>query len=305
MKSVQFACPRCHGDLDKTAEGELRCATDSLIFKHRDGIQLFLLPERERHYARFISEYETIRHFEGRGSPDPAYYRALPFEDLSGRFSKDWKIRAKSFNELKRLIAKHSPADQPLHIVDLGAGNGWLSNQMARQGHHVIAVDLLVNREDGLGAWKYYQSQFTPVQAEFTHLPLFDQSVSLVLFNASFHYAESYEETLLETLRVLQPNGLIVVMDSPVYQGAESGEQMVLERKRDFLSRYGFASDAIRSENYLTYERMEELARKTGIRWEHVRPFYGMRWAIRPWLARLRRTREPAEFGLWVGRTWA
>jgi hypothetical protein len=32
-----------------------------------------------------------------------------------------------------------------------------------------------------------------------------------------------------------------------------------------------------------------------------VRPDYGLRWAIRPWMARLRRRREPASFRVIVG----
>jgi SAM-dependent methyltransferase len=302
MKNSEFACPRCRGDLEKLAEGELHCLKDQITFKKVDGIWRFLLPERENHYARFISDYEAIRHSEGRGSPNPSYYRSLPFQDLSGRFSNDWKIRATSFRELERLTASYFHTNQSIHMVDLGAGNGWLSNQIALRGHRVTAIDLLTNIEDGLGTWKYYESRFTPVQAEFVHLPFFDRSVSMVLFNASFHYSESYEQTLLEALRILQPDGLVVVMDSPVYHGAESGRQMALERKMDFISKHGFASDSIRSENYLTYDRMDELSRKMGVQWDHIRPFYGLRWVTRPWLAQLRRTREPAEFGLWVGR---
>ena len=76
---------------------------------------------------------------------------------------------------------------------------------------------------------------------------------------------------------------------------------MVAERKSAFLSRYGFASDSLGSENYLTYRRMEELGKTLGIVWRHIRPLYGVRWRLRPWLAPLRGRREPAEFGLWVG----
>jgi hypothetical protein len=46
---------------------------------------------------------------------------------------------------------------------------------------------------------------------------------------------------------------------------------------------------------------MDELAAKLGIAWYHIRPFYGVRRAFRPLLARVRGRREPAEFGLWVG----
>ena len=293
---MKFICPRCQNDLQGISEHEVFCPTDGLMFKQMDGIWRFLLPERESHYARFISDYETVRRFEERGSPDSAYYRALPFQDLSGRFSADWKIRAASFRALQKILTAEST------VIDLGAGNGWLSNRLSLDGHIVSAVDLLVNPEDGLGAWRHYESQFTRVQSEFIHLPFPDLSVSIVIFNASFHYSENYDQTLAEALRVLQTAGQIIIMDSPVYHDSASGEQMLAERKASFVSRYGFASDSIKSEGYLTFQRMKTLASKFELTWRHVRPFYGIRWAARPWLARLRGAREPAEFGLWVGR---
>lgn len=294
---IRFVCPRCRAVLENTAPDELRCLQDGLTFRCVDGIWRFLLPERESHFARFIADYETVRRFEGRGGSDASYYRALPFQDLSGRFSADWRIRAASFHALERLLSSLPPAC----IVDMGAGNGWLSNRLAARGHQALAVDLLVNAEDGLGAWRNYENRFTPLQAEFTRLPLPDSAASIVVFNASFHYSESYEETLTEALRVLTPRGKILVMDSPVYHDPESGERMAAERRQQFLARYGFASDSLQSENYLTYQRMSRLGEKFRIRWRHIRPFYGLRWALRPWLARLRGAREPAEFGLWVG----
>jgi ubiquinone/menaquinone biosynthesis C-methylase UbiE/uncharacterized protein YbaR (Trm112 family) len=293
---MKLICPRCKGELTLEAPDQLRCEKEALVFRQVDGVWRFLLPERESHYARFISDYETVRRFEGRFSAEASYYRALPFQDLSGRFSADWKIRAASFRALTKVLPVSST------VLDLGAGNGWLSNRLALAGHTVCAVDLLVNAEDGLGAWKQYDSTFTTIQAEFIALPIPDSSVDVVIFNASLHYAESYEQTLAESLRVLHPNGIVIIMDSPVYQAAESGQKMVAERKQQFLSRYGFASDAIQSEGFLTYDRLQSLGQNLGIRWQHVVPFYGLRWALKPLVARLRGGREPAQFGLWLGR---
>ncbi len=54
--------------------------------------------------------------------------------------------------------------------------------------------------------------------------------------------------------------------------------------------------------NYLTYERLAQVADALSLQWQVIRPFYGWRWAIRPWLARLRGHREPASFYLIVGQ---
>lgn len=293
---MKFVCPRCKGELKLEAPDQLRCEKEALTFNQIDGIWRFLPPERESYYARFILDYEAVRRFEGRFSADASYYRALPYRDLNGRFSSDWKIRAASF----RILAKTLPLRSV--VLDLGAGNGWLSNRLSLMGHDLYAVDLSVNPDDGLRTWQNYETKFTPVQAEFLFLPFPNASVDVVVFNASFHYSENYEQTLSEAVRVLRPNGQLIVMDSPVYHDAESGRKMITERKRQFLARYGFASDSIQSEGFLTYERMAALGQELGIRWRHLIPFYGLKWMLRPLAARLRGRREFAQFGLWLGR---
>jgi SAM-dependent methyltransferase len=162
-------------------------------------------------------------------------------------------------------------------------------------------VDLLVNDLDGLGTWKYYQHSFTPIQAEFNHLPIMDSFADVAIFNASFHYSENYEETLKEALRVVGDEGAIAIMDTPIYRRQASGEKMVAEREAAFLAHYGFASDALESENFLTYQQVRELGDSLGIQWLYFRPFYGLRWFLRPLKALLTGKREPAKFHLVVG----
>lgn len=307
MRQDLFICPRCQTRLERVTPERFTCPHDGLDFWNVDGIWRFLLPESEAHYARFIRDYEAIRHSEGRGSSSAKYYRALPFKDLSGQHSADWRIRARSFRALEKnvLTRLQNPLERSLKLIDLGAGNGWLSNRLAAQGDRVIAVDLLVNEEDGLGAWKHYEHSFTPVQAEFNHLPVMDRFADAVIFNASFHYSENYAETLQEALRVLARDGRIIIMDSPVYRRSASGQKMVQERESQFKEKYGFASDNLQSENYLTYARLDELAKKFNIRWQFSTPFYGLRWMIRPLVSLLLRRREPARFHLIIGRKTA
>jgi SAM-dependent methyltransferase len=303
MRQELFICPRCRAKLDRVAPDRFTCPQDGLDFWNIDGIWRFLLPESEAHYSRFIADYESVRRAEGRVSASATYYRALPFKDLSGRFRSDWNIRARSFNALVKnvLTGIQDPLERSLKVLDLGAGNGWLSNRLAAQGDRVLAVDLLVNEQDGLGAWKHYENTFTPVQAEFNHLPVMDSFADAVIFNASLHYSEDYAQTLGEALRVLSPEGSLVILDSPVYRRASSGVKMVEEREAQFKTKYGFASDNLQSENYLTYTRLEELAKNLNIRWKYITPFYGLRWMLRPLASMLLRRREPAKFHLIVG----
>jgi SAM-dependent methyltransferase len=298
-----FRCPACGGSLQSDPlPAELTCSACFFRLCEREGIWLALLPERRSYYARFISEYEQIRAAEGRGSDTSDYYLSLPFRDLSGANQSQWKIRARTFSYLSEQIL---PRIRPeARILDLGAGNGWLSYRLAVMGFKPVAVDLLVNERDGLAAAKHYrgrlQSMFLCAQAENTRLPFASGQFDAAIFNASFHYAENYSSTLLETMRCLKRGGMIIVADSPWYRKESSGEQMLAERRTMFLQRYGTPSDSILSQEFLTDHRLRELEREFGFRWKRHTPFYGLQWAMRPGIARWRGRREPARFYIYT-----
>ncbi|MCS7313271.1 MAG: class I SAM-dependent methyltransferase [Acidobacteria bacterium] len=136
---------------------------------------------------------------------------------------------------------------------------------MAGRGHIVVAVDLITNSWDGLGAHGHYDEAFLPVQAEFDRLPFAEGQFDVAVFNASLHYSTDYGITLTEALRVLHLDGRVVVMDLPVYRDAASGHQMVQGREAEFVRKYGFPSDAIPSEHYLTYGRLQGPGRGAGL----------------------------------------
>jgi SAM-dependent methyltransferase len=298
LSPASFACSRCGSALKRTSSGELFCPLDGLHFVRIDRVWRMLLPERQPVYSVFIQEYETVRRAEGRGSQQAEYYRTLPYRDLSGRRVSDWRIRAASFSTFLAHVVQplETKSTRPLNVLDLGAGSGWLANRLAARGHCVAAVDLIVNDFDGLGCCRFYETAFTPLQAEFDHLPFTQKSFDLVIFNASLHYSTDYETTLRETLRVLDPAGKLVVLDSPFYRDASSGMQMVGERQSQYVQQYGFPSNALPSENYLTYQRLVDLSAALQLHSQILTPFYGLRWLLRPLKARLLGQREPAKF---------
>ncbi len=295
---INLACPGCHTSLEQVDTATVCCVRDGLTFHQVEGIWRMLYPESEETFTRFIRDYETVRRFEGRGSTDASYYRTLPYHS-----SPDWRIRAKSFEALlKHVMIPLEKESGPLSILDLGAGNGWLSNRLALRGHDVAAVDLTVNDFDGLGCYRFYETKFMPIQAEFDYLPFPDKSVELIMFNASLHYSINYKLTLTEALRALSSSGLLIVLDSPVYHDPESGAQMVRERETQFTRQYGFASNSLQSENYLTYAGLNELARELNLAWKFITPLYNLQWALRPLAAFIFHRREPAKFHVIMGQ---
>ena len=254
--------------------------------------------------ARFTREYSTVRRAEGWGSLDAAYYRALPERDLTGRFPGIWRIRARSFATFRRAVLE--PLERQataLRILDVGAGNGWLSNRLVERGHWVSAIDLSDDTLDGLGAARHYRHCLHPLLAEFDHLPLPDRTFDLVVFNASLHYSTDYAVTLREALRVQAAEGTLVIFDSPMYHNSRSGARMVQEREARFRATYGFASDALPSEHFLTPSRLSQLAGALSIAWRIYQPRLDVRDALSRAVNGIRARREPARFPVIVGTT--
>lgn len=253
---------------------------------------------------QFLEDYRQIRYAEGRGSEDAAYYRALPFEDLSGRSSAMWEMRARTYRYFERRILSpmERAAGRPLHILDLGAGNAWLSYRLRERQHVPYAVDMFLDARDGLAAARHYPHVFATVGAEFDRLPFASGRFDLAIFNSSVHYSTDYTVTLSEARRCLRPDGRLVILDSPVYRRREHGEQMVAERHADFERRYGFRSDALPSIEFLDEPRLRELSRDLAVDWTVYRPWYGWKWHMRPWKAHFKRQRPPSRFWILVGR---
>src|SRR5271165_1949091 len=96
----------------------------------------------------------------------------------------------------------------PLHILALGADNGWLARRLSARGHLVAAIDLSDHPTDGLGACRHYgELSFITFQTSFDRLPFASGQADLVVFDASLHYAVEAGQTLGEALRVLHSGG--------------------------------------------------------------------------------------------------
>ncbi len=313
LNGFKLRCPRCYAAFEESTknDGTLVCVKCHFPMLLQDGIWHALPVERATYYARFIKDYEAIRTAEGRGSTDSSYYLSLPFVTRTSHNAGQWKIRAATYRYLKQTLLPriHSSLQRGTCILDIGAGNGWLSYHLAQLGMTPVAVDLLTNDMDGLGAARHYDSHlehpFLRMQAESDRLPFCDSQFEAVIFNASFHYAEDFSRTLREALRCLRPGGTIIIADSPWYADEESGRQMLVERRSQFFNRFGIFSDSIRSQEFLTDERLDQLAHALGLRWEYHTPFYGLRWSFRPLIAKLKKRREPSTFRIYVAKKMA
>lgn len=256
---------------------------------------------RTRH--QFLEEYRHIRHAEGRGSNDAAYYQALPYADLSGRNSSMWEMRARTYDFLRYRIlpSLERAVGRPLDILDLGAGNCWMSYRLSLCEHRPVALDIFNDERDGLRAVRHYPKRLPVIEGDFDQLPFGNETFDVAIYNSSFHYSTDYVGTLAEARRCLRGAGTVLILDSPIYRRPEHGERMVRERHTEFERRYGFRSDAVPSIEFLDKPMLGKLRNDLGIEWRIYRPWYGWRWHTRPYKAWVARKRPPSRFWILAG----
>ena len=288
-----FACPRCATVLS----GELTCEQCSTAFAMVDGIYRFLVPERCAEIQSFLFQYRLVRERDGYRSYTADEYRRLPIIQGDSPQAEVWKVRRESYDRLLSLMN-----GQPLSILDLGAGNGWLSHCLAKRGHQLMAVDWLDDEHDGLGAYHNYPVQYTCVQADFDALPFRPGQFDAVIFNASLHYSNNIERTLSHACNMLKPNGRIYVMDSPTFASNESGNIMLKEHVDYLRKNYGLKEIIQLGVGYLNRKKIIQWGKTLAIAFQFYPSHGSYLWAMKRWWAGVKSGRESAAFGVWEGK---
>ena len=296
----RFVCPECRSDVDEAGADRVVCAQCGQAFDRQGGVWRFLTAARAAQLEQFVRQYRVVRQHEGRRQSEPDYYRRLPSVADGDPHRDDWQIRRETYHHLLGHVLAAGPL--PIHVLDVGAGSGWLSHRLTALGHRAVAVDAIDDEVDGLGATRHYATDFAVVQADFDALPFAPRQFDLVVFNGSLHYAADTAATLERAHRVLAPGGALVVMDSPMFRADEDGSAMVGAKMRRFTRDYGFTNVVQPGAGYLTFARLAGIAEKLALQPLFVPSRGSLGWRLRRSVARVRLRRAPAAFGLWVAR---
>lgn len=296
----RLACPDCRIEVDRPAPAASSvCSGCGAVFEMRDGVHRFLSKPRAQAAEPFEHQYRVVRAGDGFRSESADYYRMLPRVTAGDRNAGVWRIRREGFAHLLDRASRVSKG-RALRILDLGAGNGWLSHRLAEAGHHPVALDLLDDPADGLGACRHYTIPFPSVQADFDALPFVPAQFDLVVFDGSLHYSPDPAATLVAAHRMLQPGGSILVIDSPMFARANDGEAMVKDERRRMSAEYGLADTVRPGAGFLTFSALDEATEAVGLRGLFVPSRGPIVWRMKRRLAQLRLGRAPAAFGMWV-----
>jgi ArsR family transcriptional regulator len=133
------------------------------------------------------------------------------FNKLAGKFGRTY-IPGRSWQALAHALLRLLP---PMVIADLGAGEGTLSQLLARRAERVIAVD---NSEKMVefGSRLAAENGFTNLEYRLGDIespPIEDASVDVALFSQALHHALHPPRAIAEAFRILKPGGRIIILD--------------------------------------------------------------------------------------------
>src|ERR1051326_4937649 len=133
------------------------------------------------------------------------------FDELAGKFGRIY-VPGRSWKALSHALIALVPR---LTIVDLGAGEGTLSQLLARNARKVIAVDnspkmvefgSKLAREHGVNNLEYRLG-------DLEEPPIAEDTVDLVLLSQAVHHAIKPERAINSAYQILKKNGRIVILD--------------------------------------------------------------------------------------------
>jgi ArsR family transcriptional regulator len=133
------------------------------------------------------------------------------FNQVAGRFDRVYGP-GRSWQAFGHLLLRILP---PLVVADLGAGEGLLSELLARRCKKVIAVD---NSEKivAFGAAKAKKNNLKNLEFRLGNLqnpPIERSSVDLVILSQALHHAEEPADAVASAYKILKPDGQILILD--------------------------------------------------------------------------------------------
>jgi 2-polyprenyl-3-methyl-5-hydroxy-6-metoxy-1,4-benzoquinol methylase len=268
-------CPNCREPVDP---GSLACAGGHR-FACEDGVLVLLQEEFGQQLRTFTAAFGATRAAENRRLLAVSAYEALPFgQDTHGDASwrLEWRLRRYDLAVVLGLLSGRGEQ----RILDVGAWNGWLSHQLAARGHHVTAIDYFTDEFDGLGARKFYSTDWQAIQIDLVDLSALNQRYDVVIVNRCLQFFTDPIGYVGIARRQLAPGGLLILTGLQLFQDARAKARDVAALRAAYQERYSLEVFLRPTKGYLDFADGQRL-RAEGVR---LRPYPQL------WLANVRST---------------
>lgn len=182
----------------------------------------------------FSDKYIEIRNKENRILTD-IEVKELPYTTNVNPYFKEWRIRKQSFNKVLNHLKNKN---EPLHILDLGCGNGWFSNGLSQiENSKVKGLDInSVELEQANRVFNADNLQF--YYGDIFQISKFEKQFNIITLNACVQYFPNFKLLLDKLKSCLAPNGEIHIIDSPFYKNEEISNAK--ERTNKYYQKLGY-----------------------------------------------------------------
>ncbi len=138
------------------------------------------------------------------------------FDEVADRLGKNY-VPGRSWESIGHFLFRLVPK---ITIADLGAGEGMISQLLAKRAKKVYCIDSSKNmvRLGSELATKKNLLNLSYKLGDIEDVPLAPESVDLALMSQSLHHAQRPQRALSEAYRILKPSGQLVILDLKKHQ---------------------------------------------------------------------------------------
>ena len=133
------------------------------------------------------------------------------FDELAGRFGRSY-VPGRSWQALAHTMITLLP---PLTVADLGAGEGTLSQLLAKTARKVIAIDNSPKMVE-FGSNLARQHGFANLEYRLGDIedpPIDKDTIDLAIFSQALHHAIHPDRAIQRAHDILKPGGRLVILD--------------------------------------------------------------------------------------------
>lgn len=133
------------------------------------------------------------------------------FNLIAGRLGRNY-CPGRSWEAIGHFLLHLVPS---ITVADLGAGEGLISQLLARRAEHVTCIDnsprmvevgTELAQKNGLANLEY-------LLGDIESVPMTDQSVDLAILSQALHHAQHPQQAINEAFRILKPGGRLLILD--------------------------------------------------------------------------------------------
>jgi len=128
---------------------------------------------------------------------------------------QEWQLRQATFDRLQAYFKEK----QPLNILDLACGNGWLINRLWTPKAYFTGVEINEYELDQAAQLLQDKDNVDLILGDIFEIIL-DTQMDCIIVNAAIQYFKPLDKILNHLLKQLNPNGEIHLIDSPFYPNA-------------------------------------------------------------------------------------